>query len=183
MKNKLEDYILTIPNVLTDTLCKKVIKELKKADWGDGNYYTRRKDWNKKSGCPSGTFDTLPSDQDIKNGIWRAIHKYVIEELKFHWFAHWDGFSALKFHRYKKNQFAEKHCDQYAQIFKKGIPILSIIGSLNNNYEGGELIFFKDKEYKLKAGEILMFPSNFLYPHKVMPVKKGARYTYVSWVY
>ena len=33
MKNKLEDYILTIPNVLTDTLCKKVIKELKKADW------------------------------------------------------------------------------------------------------------------------------------------------------
>jgi len=38
-------------------------------------------------------------------------------------------------------------------------------------------------EIKLPTGSVLVFPSNFLYPHKVCPVKKGVRYSYVSWVY
>ena len=80
----------------------------------------------------------------------------------------------------------KEHCDHIYELFDgkiKGVPILSVIGSLNNNYKGGELVMFEDKEYKIKAGEILIFPSNFLYPHKVLPVTKGTRYTYVSWVF
>jgi len=42
---------------------------------------------------------------------------------------------------------------------------------------------FKDKEIKFKKGELVIFPSNFLYPHEVKLVTKGTRYTYVSWVY
>ena len=42
---------------------------------------------------------------------------------------------------------------------------------------------FKDKEIKLKTGDILIFPSNFMYPHRVEPVKKGIRFSFVSWVY
>ena len=53
---------------------------------------------------------------------------------------------------------------------------------LNNDYEGGKLIFY-DKEYKLKKGEIIVFPSNFLYPHKVTKITKGERYSFVVWVW
>ena len=42
---------------------------------------------------------------------------------------------------------------------------------------------FEDKEIKLKTGDILIFPSNFMYPHRVEPVKKGTRFSFVSWVY
>lgn len=65
---------------------------------------------------------------------------------------------------------------------KKGIPILTVLGGLNDDYEGGELILCGE-QVELKAGEVLVFPSNFLYPHEVKPVKSGTRYSFVSWVW
>ena len=64
---------------------------------------------------------------------------------------------------------------------RKGIPVLSIIGLLNDDYKGGELIMFNDYEIKLKEGDVLLFPSSFLYPHLVKPITKGIRYSLVSW--
>ena len=65
---------------------------------------------------------------------------------------------------------------------RKGIPILSIVGCLNDNYEGGEFVMW-DKIIKIPEGAVLVFPSNFMFPHKVNPVKKGVRYSFVSWVF
>ena len=65
---------------------------------------------------------------------------------------------------------------------------LSVIINLNDEYEGGDLVFYhpnsKDevKRVKAKTGKIIFFPSNFLYPHCVEPVKKGTRYSIVSWL-
>ena len=80
----------------------------------------------------------------------------------------------------------QNHCDHIHSMFdgvRKGVPILSLIGILSNDYEGGELTFFEDKKIDTKKGDLLVFPSNFLYPHKVAPVTKGVRYSYVSWVW
>ena len=41
----------------------------------------------------------------------------------------------------------------------------------------------KDKKINLLKGDLLIFPSIFLYPHKVEPIKKGTRYSFISWVY
>ncbi len=45
------------------------------------------------------------------------------------------------------------------------------------------LVFWQDTHITLKAGEIMIFPSNFLYPHRVDLVTKGTRYSYVSWTW
>ena len=42
---------------------------------------------------------------------------------------------------------------------------------------------FDDYVIELKQGDVLMFPSVFLYPHRVNPVTKGVRDTFVSWVW
>ena len=63
---------------------------------------------------------------------------------------------------------------------RKGIPILSILGVLNEGYEGGEFVFFQDYEVPLKAGDIMVFPSNFMYPHTVKELTKGERFTFVT---
>jgi len=79
-----------------------------------------------------------------------------------------------------------EHCDHINSIFdgqRKGIPTLSIVGSLNDDYEGGDFIMFEDKKIDIKQGELIIFPSLFLYPHRVEPVIKGTRYSYVSWIY
>ena len=79
-----------------------------------------------------------------------------------------------------------RHSDHIQSLFtgeKRGIPILSVVGVLNDNYEGGEFIMFDDYEIKFKTGDLIIFPSVFLYPHKVKPVIKGIRYSFVSWCF
>ena len=64
---------------------------------------------------------------------------------------------------------------------------LSIIMNLNDEYEGGDLVFRDQKEneikrYTLGKGSIVFFPSNFLYPHSIESITKGTRYSIVSWL-
>ena len=65
----------------------------------------------------------------------------------------------------------------------KGIPTLSIVGCLNDNYDGGDFIMWEKEKINLKQGSVLIFPSNFMFPHRVNSIKKGTRYSFVSWVY
>ena len=121
------------------------------------------------------------------NLTWKALEKYVvIDKIGGETFNGWKGFSAIRFNRYKKNQIMSKHSDHIHSLFegeKRGIPILSIVCVLNDNYEGGQFIMFDDYEIKFKTGDLIIFPSLFLYPHLVKPVKKGIRYSFVSWCY
>lgn len=59
----------------------------------------------------------------------------------------------------------------------------TIIGlSDPNSYEGGELqIQNNEKLMKLNYGGGVIFPSNFMFPHKVHPVTKGERKVLVIW--
>jgi len=67
---------------------------------------------------------------------------------------------------------------------------LTVIINLNSDYEGGEFVFFNPstrnkemvKEEKLKDGSVLIFPSNFLFPHSIKPIIKGTRYSLVCWL-
>jgi predicted 2-oxoglutarate/Fe(II)-dependent dioxygenase YbiX len=71
--------------------------------------------------------------------------------------------------------------------FGAGKRTLSVIMNLNNDYEGGDLMFAdqKDKEVKnikLDTGSFVFFPSNFMYPHCIQPITKGTRYSIVAWL-
>jgi len=65
---------------------------------------------------------------------------------------------------------------------------LSVIINLNEGYDGGDLVFahqYLNEEMKrvtLKEGSIVFFPSNFLYPHTIEPIKNGTRYSIVAWL-
>ena len=66
--------------------------------------------------------------------------------------------------------------------------MFSLILLLNNDYQGGRLVFnnpnFND-EYKIetKPGRLIVWPSNFLFPHMVEKVTKGTRYSIVGWAH
>ena len=60
---------------------------------------------------------------------------------------------------------------------------LSCSLALNDGYEGGELAFFDGElKYKLKKGDMMIFPSSFTYPHQVLPVISGTRYSIITWL-
>ena len=63
---------------------------------------------------------------------------------------------------------------------------LSFIYFVNDDYESGELIFELPKhsetlKVNIKKDRLIIWPSNFLYPHKVEPVTKGVKFSVVSW--
>jgi len=188
----LKNYILKLDNWIPQNIIDKSIKEL-----SDDNT------WKKHTFTNPLTFESKPKngnkELDVCYGnklsylkefhelTWKALERYiVIEKIGGKEFDGWSGFSQIRFNRYNKNQIMSKHADHIKSLFKgeiKGIPILSIVCVLNDDYEGGEFIMFDDYEIKFKAGDLIIFPSVFLYPHLVKPVKKGIRYSFVSWCY
>ena len=75
------------------------------------------------------------------------------------------------------------HTDHYTTTTRH----LSIIMNLNDDYEGGDLVFTDQQEkevkrLKLGKGSIVFFPSNFMYPHGIQPITKGTRYSIVAWL-
>lgn len=188
MKLDLENYILKINNFVDKNLCKQIINELKKTDWKKHTFYNAQtNEYKQLSGEQEleMTFDHIKQNEILMRKLWEAIKEYI-DKLDFKWFAGWTGYTGLKFNKYTKNTTMKKHCDHIHDIFPgdpKGVPILSMVGLLNNDFEGGKFIMFENKEIKLKQGDLIIFPSSFLYPHEVTSVTKGVRYSYVSWVY
>ena len=192
MKESLKDYILHLDNWIPQNIIDKSIKELSNNSIWQRHTYSNSKTFIEKSKNGNKELDVcdgfnLTYFKELHELTWKALEKYiVIEKLGGETFLGWKGFSQIRFNRYKKGQIMSKHQDHIHSLFSgdiRGIPILSIVGVLNDDYEGGEFIMFDDYEIKFKAGDLIIFPSVFLYPHLVKPVKKGIRYSFVSWCY
>jgi len=192
VRENLKDYILHLDNWIPKNILDQSIKELSDNNtWQRHTYSDSKtlinysKNGNKELDICFGT--DLTYLKKIYDLVWKALEKYiVIEKLGGEQFNGWKGFSQIRFNRYKKDQIMSKHCDHIHSLFTgniRGIPILSIVGVLNDDYKGGEFIMFDNYEIKFKAGDLIIFPSIFLYPHLVKPVKKGIRYSFVSWCY
>jgi predicted 2-oxoglutarate/Fe(II)-dependent dioxygenase YbiX len=95
--------------------------------------------------------------------------------------------SDVRYNKYETGTLMLSHDDHIRSLFdghKKGIPILSLVASMNDKeeYTGGDFVFKNiDKRYRLKKGQILVFPSVFVYNHNVEEVTSGTRYTSVCW--
>lgn len=189
MSKNLSDY-LKIYKVISDESCDKIIQELEKEIWKKHEYYDVT---TNKSNIVNAEkeLDVLSTKNiDVKNfvekQIYNTIYQYVIKDLNFNFMLGWQNFSDVRFNRYSVGQIMSEHCDHIHSLFEgkdKGIPILSILGCLNDDYEGGQFLMWGDEEIKISKGEIAIFPSNFLYPHQVLPITKGVRYSFVSWAW
>jgi len=191
MKN-LKDYILHLDNWIPQNIIDTSIKELFKNKTWKKHTFTNPKTLESKSKNGNKELDVCMGDKliylkELHQLTWKALERYiVIDKIGGESFDGWAGFSQIRFNRYNKNKIMSLHCDHIKSLFegeRRGIPILSIVAVLNDDYEGGEFIMFDDYEIKFKPGDIIIFPSIFLYPHLVKPVKKGMRYSFVSWVY
>ena len=189
MPKNVEDYVKIYP-ALEKEFCEKIQEELKNISWTQHAFYNPQTNSlmspnvNKELDV---SWDDIPSRADLTHKVWETLNKYVLEDLKNSYFGGWQGFTYIRFNRYHADKLMALHCDHIHSMFdgpRKGIPILSIVGSLNNDYEGGEFLMFdEEKKIELKQGEIMIFPSVFLYPHRVTPVTKGVRDTFVAWVW
>lgn len=94
---------------------------------------------------------------------------YPMEPLTF-----WESINLVKY--YPGNHF-QTHADDGAS-YKS---VVSLVGYLNDNYDGGEIAFdMYDIKVKPDAGDLIIFPSNYMFMHKAMPVTSGVKYSIVT---
>jgi len=94
---------------------------------------------------------------------------YNINNLRY-----WEAFNFVK---YGPGQHFQEHHDHG---FSYNCTV-SLVSYINDDYEGGELYFrLQDLKIKPKAGDLYIFPSTFMYPHRAMPVHSGTKYSIVT---
>jgi hypothetical protein len=172
-------------NIIPDEVCDKLVSGFKKLSYETHQWssYSASQD----SVSPSTEF--LRAEIDPKNYIIynpymkKAMDRYyddIGENLYL------GRFSQPMVNKYDSGTQMLSHYDHIYSLFngtKKGIPVLSILGLLNDDFVGGEFVFWDDYIVPLKKGSIIIFPSLFLYPHKVNMVTTGERYSVVSWAF
>jgi hypothetical protein len=107
---------------------------------------------------------------DVKSpAVQDYCRTYNINNLKY-----WEAFNFIK---YGPGQHFMEHHDHG---FSYNCTV-SLVGYVNDDYEGGELFFrLQNLKVKPEAGDLFIFPSNFMYPHQAMPVTSGTKYSIVT---
>lgn len=184
--SKLIDYIIKYPNSLSNETCNFIIEQSKNNNW-------KKHTWYSYDHVSENAFDEklefYRSDLGfesnlILNSVINKILNSYIDKIGYLFTRH--GHTRPLLNMYTKDTLMQPHVDHITSIFdgaRRGIPILTVLGGLNEDFEGGELIFWEDYKVDLRTGDIIVFPSLFMYQHRVSQIVKNTRYSFVSWVY
>jgi predicted 2-oxoglutarate/Fe(II)-dependent dioxygenase YbiX len=186
MKN-INDYIVVFEGAMTHALCDAILKEFSnEEEWqktviggGDG--------WvNDKVRSAETIVVSYPHVIEKNKKVRQKLDKYIFDSAGLAIRKYNEKFPLAKIEedsgyellRYKEGQFYMQHTDS----FKERPRAVSCSFALNDDYEGGEWGFFDRKTImKVPKGSVVLFPSNFMYPHEIMPVTKGTRYSIITW--
>ena len=188
LNTDLQYYVKHFKGRVDNDLCDTLVREMNTIEFSQHKFHNPiTGEFKTRSGSKelSISYDDCPSRSILSEKMWYIIKDYL-HYIDMPWFTRWSGYTIPRFNKYDEDKKMALHCDHIQSMFdgeKRGIPILSVLGVLNDDYEGGEFVMFDDTEVKFDRGDILVFPSLFLYPHKVQPVKSGTRYSYISWVW
>ena len=122
------------------------------------------------------------SEDSLKlQGIWQDCYdrqKLAVEDyckrFNINNLRYWEAFNYIK---YEPGQHFMEHHDHG---FSYNCTV-SLVAYINDDFEGGELFFrLQGITYKPKAGDVVLFPSNFMYPHQAKVVHSGTKYSLVT---
>jgi len=176
------DFVLKIDNVIPDQVCDEFVQLFEDAD---------EKELLDREGFPKWTHLHLSNH-------YMSLHKKV------------EIISWKVLIRYKEylgeygNYFNSKNFDFEGSIIKRYLSsngdhygihadvstlstckrFITFLYYLNDDFEGGETVFYPDCKVKPKKGSVLVFPSFWCFPHEAHEITEGKKYilsTYCNW--
>ena len=183
--NELKDYILVLEDIIPEILCNDILNEYKNCnEWENSKIKGNHVDKESRNCTTIGMSlkKVIEKNKDVRKILDDEVFKFAKKAIKIYneKFIHAciskdTGYDLLK---YEKGGFYLQHVDSFTEIPRT----ISCSFILNDDFKGGQFSFFNNNTiYSIKKGSAIMFPSNFLYPHSILPVIDGTRYSIVTW--
>ena len=180
---KLEEAIVVLNNLIDKNFFNDIKKYIDKMATDKLRVANNYLDESRRNVFGYTLTDSVTLDEIFFKQIDKIIQQhYVYYKFKFP-YLETSKINQVDLLKYEVNGKYEIHTDH----FEKGQRTLSIILNLNEEYEGGDFVFYNQnntemKRVKCKTGTCIMFPSSFQYPHRIEPITKGTRYSIVAWL-
>ena len=178
----LSDYIKVFDYDLSNAAEKiKALSNWQKHQW----YNPQTNHWHSEA-TKELDVKTINDEPEIFNALMAALTdaaKRYADQFITH--ATINTLSTVRLNRYPTGSVMRAHADHIHTLFDgqaRGIPAISLVGVLNDDYKGGDLIIC-GQPYRLTPGQIIVWPSCFLYPHEVTEITEGTRFSFVSWAW
>lgn len=189
----LSNHIVHLKSFIDKQSCEKIVRELKELkNIEKSSQYTDGLTNDKADSFFNPEIDLL---EDIKKNIYDdAIKQYAERVRSFNW-AYYNNkrfrYSEMIVRRYHpESKFDYHHDDIIIEIFPQWFPRRQNILTANiyfndsTEYEGGDLYFPSvEKSIKPSVGDVILFPSNWMFYHKVNEIESGQRYAGTLWFY
>ena len=173
---KITDFIHCYENMLDKNICQEIIKNSENLKFQRASTLNNVTDYRK---CYSEKLDKK-FDDDVFKAVGNVINQYAKDHAYFSTGLSVEdtGYEHLIYIGAQKGEYKE-HTD-HADINPR---VLTCSFILNDNYDGGDFVFFGGS-YKVtkKIGSAIVFPSNFCFPHAVLPITKGDRHAVITWI-
>jgi hypothetical protein len=183
-----KDFVRIYDDVIPNNVLSNFLKYANQIKFEQAGLSIGDKNYVDKSERNVGNFALSNNTPSLTEAHWYnficALFKKLINQYRqdTNVIMNIDCITDVEILKYEKGGFYKYHTDHCL-----GFPrTLSGIFLLNDNYKGGELCFksadrSEEQKIEVKSNRFILWPSNFLYPHTVMPVIEGTRYSLVCW--
>ena len=147
LSDELKTYVFVAKQMIPKKLCSEIVKNNFKIDdsWGIhswSSYENGKLESSIKKTQEDGLLVKKLVEEEIRSCVMRTIELYseVYNIPKIINFV-----TEARINRYIEGTEMKIHHDHIHSLFdgeQKGIPILSVVGVLNDDYEGGDFIFY-----------------------------------------
>jgi len=182
-------WIKNINNIVSHEMCDSIMNE--NWDWQSSTFANNNENIGVKKSKERVVMDEAYITDKVQK-YWPGLlnctklacdeYKKFADLPKMHFFNP-ERTTNFRINKYGMGGFMSEHIDNIHHSHKQelGFPQASLLFFLNDDYEGGE-IFIAEKMFKPKKGSVIIFPSNFMFPHYVNKVTKGERYSIITWL-
>jgi hypothetical protein len=182
----LDSYIVHLPNFVTPHFCESIIREFDgDAAWHRATVAVEAAEQTRKCdvlpiSAPQ-VIGVNPNRQLIDSklfDIFGGIGRGYLSTNDSCGYANDSGYDLL---RYTAGGGYDFHVD--SGFGGEDLRVLSMILNLSSmdDYFGGSLEFEEGPIFTLDQGDVVIFPSNFCFPHRITPITDGIRYSIVTW--
>jgi hypothetical protein len=188
--HRLSDYIVVIRGIISKEMCQEVVdlyKDNEKWDWAgiasglDLDQRKVKQMWISHDSVSGQGEKFKAMDERVFKVMSKAKDVYLKTLIEKRGIKHVpdinsdEGYQML---HYSEGYYFKEHCDNGGGMSR----VLTCTLNISDDHDGGLFRFLRGEfDVRLNAGDAVLFPSNFMFPHEVTEITRGERHAIVTW--